>query len=320
MENYSSLDPTFTWKEYCNLTDREDGGQVHVTSVVSAVIVSLVFLLGPTVNGFVLWIQHFMMEKKFRTIVYLHLFIAGFIFSVFQLLDMVYFALDLHWPFGSFMCRLNGAVFHLYMFVSSLILALFSIDYCLLILHTFRYFSRRTKGLAMKELLATWIFSLGVSVPYFIFKNTYDCQSSTKCLYGVLHNEKVQYQSIVTTAFVLGFFIPFLVIISCFLITVFHHRKKTSRYTTRLKVIYSIQMSFVLLWLPHHVFSFLSSFTSRGPLDTVIDTGLHLSMALASMTSCVNPLIYAFICPDFKEAFSQFFQKKIRHWKANNLK
>ncbi|XP_071968972.1 chemerin-like receptor 1 [Engystomops pustulosus] len=303
MENYPSPDLNMTWKTYCNVTDREDGR--HVTNVVSAVICALVFLLGPPVNCFVLWIQFFRMEKKYRAFLYLHLFFVGFIFSIFQSLNLVYFVLDLHWPLGSFFCRLNSAIFHLYMIVSALILTLFSIDYCLVVLLPFRYISYRTKGLAYKELLVIWIFSLGVSVPYFIFKNTYDCQNSTKCVYGVLHNEKVQYQSIVATAFVLGFFIPFLTIISCLIITgLFYHWKNPASYTRSLKLIFSIQMCFALCWLPHHIFSFLTSFTTEEKLpNSIVFKSLNLTTALASLTTCTNPLMYAFICPDFIEAF-----------------
>ncbi|KAG8548243.1 hypothetical protein GDO81_025997 [Engystomops pustulosus] len=302
MENNSSPDLNITWKTYCNLTDREDR-DIRVTSIVSAVISTLVFLLGPTVNGFVLWIQFVKMEKKYHTILAFHLFFVGFIFSIFQSLNTVYFALDLHWPFGSFLCRLHGAIFHLYMFVSALILTLFSIDHCLVVLLPIRYNIYRTKGLASKELLFIWIFSLGVSVPFFIFRNTYNCQNSTKCLYGVLHNEKVQYQSIVTTAFVLGFVMPFLVIISCFIVTgLSYHRKETSRYTTSLKLIFSIQLCFALCWLPHHVFSFLSSSRTGG--GSLVALGLHLTTELASLTSCINPLMYAFISPHFQKVFS----------------
>ncbi|XP_040276425.1 chemokine-like receptor 1 isoform X1 [Bufo bufo] len=306
MENNSNLDHAITWEKYCNITGKEDGHHVHVTSVVSAVICALVFLLGPPVNGFVLWIKVFKMEKKYRTVLYLHLFFAGFIFSLFQFLDMVYFALDVHWPFGSFMCRLNNAIFYLYLFVSASILTLFSIDYCIVVLLPIRYNFYRTTRLASIEVLVIWIFSLAASVPYLIFKNTYECQKSSKCLYGVLHDEKVQYQSIVTSAFVLGILIPFLIIISCIIFTgLFYHRKNSSRYTTNLKLIFLIQICFFLCWIPHHVFSFLSSsMTGESLPNSFIDQGLILTMALALLTACINPLMYAFICPDFKKVFS----------------
>ncbi|XP_072011060.1 chemerin-like receptor 1 [Engystomops pustulosus] len=311
MENYSSPDLNTTWKIYYNITSKEDAHHVRATSVVSAVISALVFLFGPIMNGFVLWFLFFKMEKKYRGFLYIHLFFAGFTFSIFKLMDLVYFALDLHWSFDSFLCRLSSAVFYLYMIVSALILTLFSIDFCLLILCTFRYISCRTRALAYKQLLVIWIFSLGVSVPYFIFKITYDCQNSTKCLYGVLYNEKVQNQSIVATAFVLGFFIPFLITVLCFIITRFHHRKKNIRYNARLKLIFSLQMCFVLCWVPHHVFSFLSSFPGERLPNSQIDEGLHLTTALASLTSCINPLMYVFICPDFKKTFFLYFKKNI---------
>ncbi|XP_075695144.1 chemerin-like receptor 1 [Rhinoderma darwinii] len=305
MENYSRSDLNITWNIYCNITDKDDGRDAHVISVSSAVICALVCLLGTTVNGLVLWIKVFKMEKKFRTILYIHLFFTGFLFSFIQPLDMVYFALDIHWPFGSFLCRLNGAIFYLYMFVSSLILTAFSIDYCLVILLHLRFHFYRTTSLASVEVLVIWIFSLGVSVPFFIFKNTYNCQNSTKCLYGLLHNQKIQYQSIVSTAFVFGFFLPSLIIISCFIITgLFYHRKKTSKYTTSLKLIFSLQICFALLWVPHHVFSFLSSSTTGDSHpNSFIDKGLTFTRALASLTTCIFPLMYAFVCPDFKKVF-----------------
>ncbi|XP_069804388.1 N-formyl peptide receptor 3-like [Dendropsophus ebraccatus] len=230
MENYSSPDINLAWMEYCNITDKEDGCNIHVTTVLSAVVCALVFLLGPTINGFVLWIKVSKMEKKYRSILNLHLFFSGFMVSLIQPLDMVYFALDIHWPFGSFLCRLNSAIFYLYMFVSGLLLTLLSVDYCLVVFFPFRYTTYRTKELASIQAIVIWIFSLGVSVPYFLYKKTYDCKNTTKCIYGVYENEKVQYQSLVITAFVLGFFLPFLVIILCLTITgLFYHRKNSSR-------------------------------------------------------------------------------------------
>ncbi|KAM4016168.1 formyl peptide receptor 2-like isoform 2-T2 [Anomaloglossus baeobatrachus] len=305
MENYSSPDVNITCKQYCNITGNISSDS-NVIGIISAVICALVFLLGTTINGFVLWIKFFKMEKTYRATLSFHLFIAGFIFSLIRPLDMVYFSLDIHWPFGSFMCRLDGAIFYLYMFGSAFIHALYAIDYCLVIMLPFRYISYRTVKLASKETLGIWIFSLVLSVPYFIFKNTYDCPNSTKCVYGVLHNEKVQYQSIVTTAFVLGFIVPFLVIISSVIITgFFYHRKKSSRYTTSLKLIFSLQIIYGLCWLPHHVFSFLASFmTGERVSNSPIDNGLNLTMALASLTTFINPLLYAFFSPDFQKAFS----------------
>ncbi|KAM3921621.1 N-formyl peptide receptor 3-like [Leptodactylus fuscus] len=316
METSLSPDFNITWRKYCNLTGTEDGRHIQVTSILSAVICALVFLLGPTINGFVIWIKVYKMEKKYqryKSILYLHLFAAGFIFSLIQPLDMVYFALDVHWPFGSFLCRLYGAIFYLYMFVSALILTLFSIDYCVVVLYPFRYDYYRTTWLASMEVLGIWIFSVGVSVPYFIFKNTYECQNSTKCVYGGLHHGKVQYQSLVTTAFVLGFSIPFLVIVSCLIITgLFYHWKKTSSYTTSLKLIFSIQTCFALCWIPHHVFSFLSSFmTGERVSYSFIEKGLNVTRALASLTTCIIPLLYAFVCPDFREILFYMIRKVI---------
>ncbi|XP_075047666.1 chemerin-like receptor 1 [Mixophyes fleayi] len=320
MENRSSVDSISSfnvsnfWGKHCDQTDIEDDCVEHFINVFSTVIYTLTFLLGAIANGFVIWIKVFRMEKTYRSILYLHLFISGFIFSLFLPLNIVYFASGTHWPFGNFMCRLNSFILHLNMFFGAFILTLFSIDYCIVVKFPIRYNFHRKPRLASLEVLVVCILALCVTVPYFIFRRTYDCHGTTKCLYsfdehvmrGLSDVGRFQHQVIVIIAFTAGFVIPFMIICSCIIVTaLLYHRKQSSKYTTSLKLIFSIQICFAICWLPYHVFSFLElSSSMENHLDGGIEIGLPIAMTLISVNNCINPLLYAFICPDFKKVFS----------------
>ncbi|XP_063800067.1 chemerin-like receptor 1 [Pseudophryne corroboree] len=331
MENISMFDSSITFnntsRKLCYQTEKVHNHITQFTNVSSGIIYSLAFLLGTTSNGFVLWIKVTRMEKTYRSILFQHFLISGFIYSLFLPLDIVYFASGNHWPFGSFMCRVNSFIFYLNMFLSAFILTLFSIDYCIVIVFPFRYNSHRRPHLATKEVILIWILAVYVSVSYFVFKNTYDCHGTTKCLNsfdydelnGLSHTGKIQYQAIVIFAFIEGFVLPFLIILSCFIVTaLLYHRKKSSKYTTSLKLIFSKQILFAICWFPYHVFSFLkltSFITGVSHIDEVAEISLPITMSLTTINIWVNPLLYAFICPDFKKVFSiqSIFSKNISH-------
>ncbi|KAM9299488.1 chemerin-like receptor 1 [Gastrophryne carolinensis] len=278
-------------------------------NIVSAVICIFILLLGTTSTAFVIWIKVYRMEKKFRSVLFFSLFISGFISSLFLLLSIVYFASNLHWPFGSFMCKLASSVFHLNMFISAFIFALLSIDYCIVVMTPLKYNIYRTPHLASKENRIVWIIAICVSIPYMVFKNTCDCDGIIKCLDRFddsemtdIYNERRM--AMVLMAFILGYGIPFLIIVSCLVITALvYHRKKTSKYTPALKMIFTMQVFFAVCSLPYHVFSLLK-LTRITSGEKYIEMVQPITISLASLTSCFNPVLYALVCPEFKKAFS----------------
>ncbi|KAL3980943.1 hormone-sensitive lipase [Sarotherodon galilaeus] len=96
----------------------------------SIAVSSLVFVLGVLGNGVVIWVTGFRMKKTTNTVWYLHLAVADFIFAALLSLSVISLALDFHWPFGKFMCKLNTTIIFLNLFVSVYILVVISVDRC----------------------------------------------------------------------------------------------------------------------------------------------------------------------------------------------
>ncbi|XP_068099479.1 chemerin-like receptor 1 [Hyperolius riggenbachi] len=315
----SNVTPVFITRdiseEYCANFTKEDLHAAHNINISSAAFCALIVLVGTSANAFVIWINVFRMESTFRSVLSLNLFISGFISSSFLILNIVYFASDIHWPFQSFMCRLNNFMFHLNMFLSAFMLILYSIDYCFVVLSPLRYNIYRRPSLASREALIAWIIAIGVSIPYFIFKDTVNCQETTKCLdvFGNLETTMFRnrrHKSMVIMAFMLGYCIPFIIIFICSVTAaIIYQQKKTSKYTPALRLIFITQAFFAFCWLPYHAVSFTERFSSVSA-----EVVGPIMISLASLSSCVNPILYACLSPDFKKAFSVqvFFNKHLK--------
>ncbi|XP_077312874.1 chemerin-like receptor 1 [Lithobates pipiens] len=297
-----------------NLT-KEDNHIARIINISSAVICSLEFLVGITASGYVIWMKVYRLEKTFRSVLSHSLFISGFIWSIFLLLNIVYFACNINWTFGSFMCQLHNFMFHLNMFINAFTLTLYSVDYCFVVIWPFKYNVYRRPHLALVEVIVCWIIAVCISVPYFFFKTTYECYSAIKCFNRFddteitniwKHGNKV----IAIIAFILGYGIPILIILLCFIITAkVYHQKKTSKYTPALKMIFTFQTLFAVCWLPYHVLSLIKlSLSTSGEknLVGVVEMVQPITICLASLGGSVNPIFYAFISPDFKKQLAKY--------------
>ena len=141
-------------------------------NIMSLIIYCLAFVLGVFGNGVVIWVTGFKMKKTVNTVWYLNLAVADFLFTAFLPLGVTYLALDNHWPFGNFMCRLNALVLSLNMFASVYILVVISVDRCVSVVWPVWAQNHRSVRKASCVSLGVWILALILSAPYFIFRDT----------------------------------------------------------------------------------------------------------------------------------------------------
>ncbi|XP_040182809.1 chemokine-like receptor 1 [Rana temporaria] len=279
-------------------TDQEfDMTLIKILDVSYMVGLSGICLLGITGNGLVIWFVAFKMKKSVNSVWFLSLAFADFTFSLFLPLTITYYALDGHWPFGSFMCKLNRFVLYLNMCASVLQLTVISIDRCISIVFPVWCRNHRTVRLAVKVILVLWIASFLLNVSYFIHTDTYaDKDTRVDCYVDwSIHNIQV------IIRFIALFVIPFIVIIFCYTF-IFLRIQRNPRITSTkpFKVIAAVIISFFICWFPHHVFSIMGSYgTYNRDLWLVLSIGNITSRILAFSNSCVNPLLYVFIGQDF---------------------
>ncbi|KAK9513591.1 hypothetical protein VZT92_027110 [Zoarces viviparus] len=291
--------------------------------IMSLVFSCLAFVLGVLGNGVVIWVTGFKMKKTVNSVWFLNLAVADFFFTAFLALNVTYAALDFHWPFGKFMCKLHSSLRFLNMFASVYILVVISVDRCVSVVWPIWTRNHRSVRKASCVSLGVWVLALILSTPYFVFRDTgpsYDNEDVINCFNNFAFSDDyetpsvnqlrlLRLQAMTITRFLLGFVVPFTVIVSCYAVII--HRLKRNRtlasHSSRpFKIIAAVITIFVLGWAPFHIMTliemvnFLPAYRSLTLLH-VTTIGIPISSGLVYLNSCLNPLMYVFMGQDFKD-------------------
>ncbi|KAI9532293.1 hypothetical protein NQZ68_033234 [Dissostichus eleginoides] len=234
-------------------------------NTMSLVIYCLTFVLGVLGNGVVIWVTGFKMKKTVNTVWFLNLAIADFLFTAFLPLTVVKMALNYHWPFGKFMCKLSITMNLLNIFASVYILMVISVDRC-------------------------------VSVVWPVWAQNHRSVRKASC-------------AMTLTRFLLGFVVPFTVIVSCYAAIIHRLRRNrtlASKSSRPFKIIAAVITTFFLCWAPYHIMALIElvnhmAIHSSEILDQVYTIGVPIATNLAILNSCLNPLLYVFMGQDFKD-------------------
>ncbi|XP_030068033.1 chemokine-like receptor 1 [Microcaecilia unicolor] len=317
LESRNSTANTIDYEYYYYTFEPEENEQnsssIWSLHIVAMVFYSVAFLLGVTGNGLVIWITLFKMKMTVNTVWFLNLAIADFIFTFFLPLSIAYTALDFHWPFGLLLCKLNSFVAFLNLFASVFILMIISIDRCISVIFPVWSQNHRNTRIACIIVLAPWFCALVMSIPYAVFRDI-GPDSKNKNIINCYYNfalsstsndiMETRFRIMVIIRFVLGFLIPFVVIVICYTVIAMKVlRNQLTNSSRPFKIIIAVIVSFFLCWLPYHIFSFLNlaSASAAPHLRQVVKYGTPLASSLAFLNSCVNPILYVFIGKDFKE-------------------
>ncbi|XP_070822779.1 chemerin-like receptor 1 [Chaetodon trifascialis] len=289
----------------------------------SLIVYSLAFVLGTLGNGVVIWVTGFKMKKTVNTVWFLNLAVADFLFTAFLPLSVTYLALDFHWPFGKFMCKLNSTLSSLNIFASVYILVVISVDRCVSVVWPVWAQNHRSVRKASCVSLGVWILALILSIPYFIFRDTgpsYNGDDIIICFnnfalsddyetLSVIQLGQFRHQAMTITRFLLAFVVPFTVIVSCYSVIIHRlrgNRTLASQAGRTSKIIAAVITTFFLCWAPYHIMALIEflNYTATNhsqTLDYVIVAGIPITTSLAFINSCLNLLLYVCMGQDFKD-------------------
>ncbi|XP_030606177.1 chemokine-like receptor 1 [Archocentrus centrarchus] len=293
----------------------------HSLNTMSVVVYSLAFVLGVLGNGVVIWVTGFKMKKTVNTVWFLNLAVADFLFTAFLPLSVTYTAMDFHWPFGKFMCKLNTTISFLNMFASVYILVVISVDRCVSVVWPVWAQNHRNVRKASYVSLGVWVVALILSAPYFIFRDigpSYRNEDIINCFNNFAlsddsdtfdQTELFRHLAMTLTRFLLGFVVPFTVIVSCYAVIIHRLRRNrtlASQSSRPFKIIAAIIITFFLCWAPFHIMGLIEmanhmpEYSSETLYDVII-IGVPIATSLAFLNSCLNPLLYVFMGQDFKD-------------------
>ncbi|XP_061676032.1 chemerin-like receptor 1 [Syngnathoides biaculeatus] len=308
--------------------------------IMSVVIYSLAFVLGVLGNGVVIWVTGFVMKKTVNTVWFLNLAVADFLFTAFLPFSAAYTALRFHWPFGTFMCKLSGAVNALNMFASVYILTVISVDRCVSVVIPVWAQNHRSVRKAYRVIVCVWVLALVLSIPFFVFRDTgpsFFSEDVINCLNNFVFSDDntpelnqlrlFRHQAITVTRLLLSFVLPFAVIVSCYA-TIIHRVRRNPNlagHSSRtFKIIAAVIIVFFLCWAPFHILVLieLTSYThTSAAFQNAVTLASPIATSLAFINSCLNPLLYVFMGQDFKDkvlksvvkALETAFQEEASH-------
>lgn len=282
--------------------------EIQPIQIVALFFYALVFLLGVPGNALVVWVTGFCMQRSVTSLWFLNLALADLLCCLSLPLLMVPLAHDDHWHFGPLACTLIKGLFYLVMYCSVLQLVLISLDRCLLVSKPIWCQNNRRPKQAAFGCVAVWCLALIGSIPQFIYtKEIKAGDEKRECL--TVHTVLSAWL-ITGYRFLVGFVLPFAVIIICHLVVYSRAGKGLSRGRNRskktLKVVIAVVLSFFLCWLPLHILDFLILVTPRNsPNSPKIYLAHVLALCLAYFNSCLNPLLYVCLGRGFKDSMSR---------------
>lgn len=317
----SSLHPNSS--EYDYYEDDEQTELGKSLNIMSLIFYSLAFVLGVVGNGIVIWVTGFKMKRTVNTVWFLNLAVADFLFTAFLPLSVAYTAMGFHWPFGQFMCKFNSTLSFLNMFASVYLLVVISIDRCVSVMWPIWSQNHRNVSRASVVSLGVWMFALALSSPYFIFKDTapahYD-EHIINCFNNFAFSDDyttpevvalriLRHRAMIITRFLLGFVVPFAIIVSCYAVIICrlqNNRSMSGRTGRPFKIIAAVITVFFLCWAPYHILVLIEMESHRmaensTTLQYVSTVGIPIATSLAFLNSCLNPLLYVFMGQDFKD-------------------
>uniref|UniRef100_F6U1I7 C5a anaphylatoxin chemotactic receptor 1 n=1 Tax=Ornithorhynchus anatinus TaxID=9258 RepID=F6U1I7_ORNAN len=286
-------------------------------NVVGLTIYALVFLVGVPGNAAVAWVTGAEARRTVNAVWFLHLSVADLLCCLSLPLVAVPLLRDGDWPLGDFACRLVPSLILLNMFASVLLLTAISADRCALALRPVWCQNHRSSRMAWAVCGASWVLALLLTVPSFIYRTIHVeyYPSRTECVQDYGGNTGTE-NAVAAVRFTAGFLVPLAVISSCYgvlLVRVWGRRATRSPKTV--KVVVAVVVGFFLCWCPYQVNGLLLASTK--PLSELHERALavdSLTVSIAYINSCLNPVIYVVAGRGFQHRFRRSLRSVL--WRA----
>ncbi|KAM4016528.1 C3a anaphylatoxin chemotactic receptor-like isoform 1-T2 [Anomaloglossus baeobatrachus] len=275
-----------------------------IVQKVSITLYSIVFALGIIGNGLVIWIAGFRMKNTVSAVWFLHLAIADFLCCAslpLRIHDWVaYFSFNTDISY----CIVNMFLFNVNMTTSVLLLTAMSIDRWVSVMWPFWAKVHRTCNVVRISAAIIWGLSLIVAgVLYYVYEH-YVSNLHEWCLfyqYTIPYNSNLHH-TMQLIRFIIMCVIPFLIIVTSY-ITIFYKirkSKRSQRSQRSSRIITAVILCFFICWFPYYIWTLISMYDIPLSLSLASPT---IASSLACLNSCMNPIIYVFMGPGFRQGF-----------------
>lgn len=274
---------------------------------------SLICIVGLLGNILVIVTYAFYKKAKSMTDVYLiNVALADLMFVV--ALPMIIYNEHNHWPMGPTACKLLRGTYSINLYSSTLLLACISGDRYVAIVQARKSFGQRSYGLVYSRLacLAIWALAVGLSMPTFMYYDTYEEDREIQCSFKFSSNNtdtaKLMKVLVPSTQISVGFFLPLLVMGFCYssIMVTLLRAKNLGRHKA-IRVVLAVVLVFIACHLPYNVALLAhtaSLFKERSCYAEQIRVAtVAVMQSVAYLHCCLNPFLYAFVGVKFRGHF-----------------
>ncbi|XP_043926454.1 P2Y purinoceptor 1 [Protopterus annectens] len=289
------------------------------------IVYFIVFLAGLIGNSVAVWMFVFHMKPWSGISVYMfNLALADFLYVLTLPLLIFYYFNKTDWVFGELLCKLQRFMFHVNLYGSIIFLTCISVHRYTGVVYPLKSLGRLKKKNAFYVSASVWIIVIVGISPIFYYSRTGYKKNLTVTCYDTTSDEYLRsyfIYSMCTTIF--GFCIPFIVILSCYvLIAKALINNDMTNAPLRRKSIYLVIIVlavFSISYLPFHVMKNLN-LRSRLDFQTPsmcafndrVYATYQVTRGLASLNSCVDPILYFLAGDTFRKRLSRATKKGTR--------
>ncbi|XP_032036045.1 leukotriene B4 receptor 1 [Hylobates moloch] len=273
---------------------------VDFTSLLSIILLSVALAVGLPGNSFVVWsILKRMQKRSVTALMVLNLALAD-LAVLLTAPFFLHFLAQETWSFGLAGCRLCHYVCGVSMYASVLLITAMSLDRSLAVARPFLSQKLRTKAMARRVLAGIWVLSFLLATPVLVYRTVVASRKNTSLCFPQYPSERHRAFHLIFEA-VTGFLLPFLAVVASYSDIgrrLQARRFRRSRRTGRLVVL--IILTFAAFWLPYHVVNLAEGgralagqASGFGFVGKRLGQARHVLIALAFLSSSVNPVLYA---------------------------
>ncbi|KAM4015686.1 formyl peptide receptor 2-like isoform 1-T2 [Anomaloglossus baeobatrachus] len=282
----------------------------NILPKMSITLFSIVFALGIIGNGLVIWIAGFRMKNTVSGVWFLHLAIADFLCCASLPLRIYeWVILYSNISYGRFSiianCTANFFLFNINMTASVLLLTAMSIDRWVSVMWPFWAKVHRTCNVVIISAAIIWGLSLIVAgVLYYVYRYHVGYLDEWCLYYGHLYpyNRELRH-TMQLIRFVIMCVIPFLIIVTSYVTILYKIRKskRSQRSQRSSRIITAVILCFFICWFPYYIWPLIPGYYI---LDYFVFYIIQtIISSLACVNSCMNPIIYVFMGPGFRQGF-----------------
>lgn len=273
-------------------------------------ILSMSFAVGVPGNAVVIWtICRRMKQRSLSIMLILNLAIADILVLV--TLPIWIYSFANAWLFGNATCKALVFVVYCNMYASIFLITALSLERFMAVFRPFAVQRRSNKMSTHLVMLLIWLFSIAFGAVILPFQETEETEFGLQCT-SRSYDWNSQKVACLLLETLVGFLVPFAIISICYVCIAKRISSMTGSSKQRSnRLVASVVVSFALCWLPYHIVNLMSiasavmedsDIEASIALEEIAVQGTYIVGSITFLSSCVNPLLYAFAARNFQSS------------------